>query len=151
MLCIGIIEAKLSSKENNDELFDAFCEVKVDNQEIRKTSVIKKSANPVWNEIFQFKFKEKYKINIKILDHDLIGDSYPLSEFSINTDDFIDHEISDKWYDESTINDKNEKDKLHLVIAYIRNNTRNPHATFKKFHKECYMKKRKYMRSKPTI
>ncbi|RKP18791.1 hypothetical protein ROZALSC1DRAFT_29561 [Rozella allomycis CSF55] len=62
ILQLEIISASNLEAVDNEESSDPFCTVRIGNDKIFKTKVIKKSCNPIWNEMFEIPFDRKNPI-----------------------------------------------------------------------------------------
>lgn len=99
---------------------DPFAYVYVDGCKVHKTSIVKKSLNPVWNETVSLKIisKCRNKVIIKVLDWDRAGDNDFLGEVMIDLNE-IEPEVTQEW--ELSLNTQGSvKCETRFVPQYIK-------------------------------
>jgi len=122
-LCISVIAARdLPDKDstffnvNRGDWTDPYAAIFLDQTEVCKTATLHNDLDPVWDERFSIPVcHHASSIKVKIMDREHIG-AEAVGTVLISTDDVIDGEPVEGWWDLMVSNDGETQGGVHLML-----------------------------------
>ncbi|KAJ3033701.1 Extended synaptotagmin-3 [Rhizophlyctis rosea] len=93
---VRVLEAKNLKDEETAGQNDAYVELWLDDDYKQKSSVVKNSNNPTWNETFTFQTGGKHKLYFKVYDKD-VADKDAIGEGSVDVSAALNGQAVDEW------------------------------------------------------